>query len=231
MPPLKDVLAKVTDLPPALPVPAENKPPASQDSRVDSLLKSPYQRCPLPSSNNSADSLRQWGQGSDVPKFRTQTPPSNISGGSSGGSSVSLGSSSSSSTTTIIENNPAPAQSVGITTPSLAPSAIWKGIVQMAKGFQVLTVATSSFARVELYGTKSAQTLDQSRPVTMAPSNTTQGLIMDVVLLTSLRWQVLDCVGANGDNQQTPSIYITVTNVSTAAQPFTVTLTFVPLES
>lgn len=100
----------------------------------------------------------------------------------------------------------------------------------MSKGFMVLHVAASSFCRIELYGTKAAQTLDLSRPVTLAPSNTTSGLILDVALLTSLSWQVLDCVGANGDSPQSFTIYITVTNLSTAAQSFVVALQFVPQE-
>jgi hypothetical protein len=65
------------------PTPAPTMPPAPpSDPKLNSLLKNPYQRCPLPASNASADSLRQFGQGSDVPRFRTMTPPSTISGGS-----------------------------------------------------------------------------------------------------------------------------------------------------
>jgi hypothetical protein len=211
--------------------PAQKPPAAQQDSRLSSLLKSPYARCPLPPSNNSADSLRQWGQGTEVPKFRTQTPPTNMGGGggSSNASAVVISSSSSSVTpaTPVLP----PAQNVSVTTPSLAPSQTWVGTLQMAKGFLVLHLTGSSFCRVELYSTKIAQTLDITRPVSQAPVNTTPGLIMDVVLLTALSWQVLDCVGSNGDSPQSSTIYITVTNVSTAAQPFTVSLQFVPSES
>ena len=211
--------------------PEENKPPVAQDSRVNSLLKSPYQWCPLPPSNNSADSLRQWGQGSDVPRFRTQTPPPNVGGGS-GTTIVHVGQvvTGGSGTTPGTPSLPL-AQNVSVTTPVLAPSQTWTGTVQMAKSFTVLSVSGSSFCRIELYGTKIAQTLDLSRPVSQAPQNTTQGLIMDVVLLTALTWQVLDCVGANADSPQSSTIYITVTNVSTAAQAFTVSLQFVPSES
>jgi hypothetical protein len=41
----------------------------------------------------------------------------------------------------------------------------------------------------------------------------------------------LDCTGANMDNPQTGTIYCTVTNVSTASKAFTVTVTYVQLES
>jgi hypothetical protein len=211
---------------------AEQKPPAAlSDSRINSLLKSPYARCPLPPSNNSADSLRQWGQGSEVPKFRTQTPPTNSgNGGGSSTSSVVVVSSSSSSGTSVTPVLPS-AQNVSVTTSVLAPSQTWVGTLQMAKGFLVINLAGSSFCRVELYSSKTAQMLDIGRPVSQAPANTTSGLIMDVVLLTALSWQVLDCVGSNGDSPQSSTIYITVTNVSTAAQAFTVSLQFVPSEA
>jgi len=209
---------------------AEQKPPAAlSDSRVNSLLKSPYARCPLPPSNNSADSLRQWGQGSDVPKFRTQTPQANTNLGGGNATTVATGSSSSSSTTVVVTLPTA--QNASVTTPILSPGQIWTGTVQMAKAFNVLRVTASAFARIELYGTKIGQTLDLSRPVTQGPSNTTIGLIMDVALLTAKSWQVLDCVGANGDSTQSSTIYITVTNLSTGAGKITASISFVPEES
>lgn len=211
---------------------AAQKPPAAQiDARINSLLKSPYARCPLPPSNNSADSLRQWGQGSDVPMFRTQTPlTSSNSGGGSTTSTAVVESSSSSGGGTTPSTLPLP-QNASVTTPILAPSQTWTGTIQMAKAFLALRATGSSFCRIELYGTKIAQTLDLSRPVTQAPANTTQGIILDVALLTALSWQILDCVGSNGDGTQSATIYITVTNLSTAAQPFTVSLQFIPEES
>lgn len=209
----------------------DQKPPAAQsDSRLNSLLKSPYARCPLPASNNSADSLRQWGQGSEVPTFRTQTPQTNINGGS-GSTTENVGSSSSSSSSTTVVGTLPVAQNASITTPSLAPGQIWTGNLQMSKAFIMLNVAASAFCRVELYGTKIGQMLDLSRPVTQGPSNTTIGLIMDVALLTAKSWQVLDCVGANGDSTQNKTIYITVTNLSNGAGAIVVSLLFVPEES
>ena len=212
---------------------SENKPSAAPpDPKLNSLLKSPYQRCPLPPSNNSADSLRQWGQGSDVPRFRTQTPPSNVVG--SGGTVISTGvviGGGSSTTPTPASVTLPPAQNVSLTTPALSPSQTWIGSIQMAKAFMILNVTGSSFCRTELYSTANARALDLSRPVTQAPSNTTQGLILDVVLLTSLSWKVLDCVGSNGDSPQSATAYCTITNLSTAVQAFTVSIQFVPQES
>ena len=234
MPSLQDAIqASRANLTPVDSAAQENKP-VPPDQKLASLLQNPYRRCPLPASNNSADSLRQWGQGSDVPRFRTQTPPSNIGG--SGGTTVNKvgeviagGAGSSSSSTTI---SPAQtAQNVSITTPVLAPSQIWTGSLQMAKGFLLLYTSVSGFSRVELYDTAVAQTLDQFRPVTQAPSNTTQGLILDLVFLSGLSWAVLDCVGSNADSPQTQTIYIAVTNLSTAPQAVNVNLSYVPLES
>lgn len=209
---------------------AAQKPPAAlSDSRLNSLLKSPYARCPLPASNNSADSLRQWGQGTDVPTFRTQTPQTNGSQGSGSATVEKVGSSSSSSTT-VIGALPT-AQNASVITTALAPGQSWTGNVQMAKAFLLLNVAASAFCRVELYGTKIAQTLDFSRPVTQGPSNTTIGLILDVALLTAKSWQVLDCVGANGDTTPNSTIYVTITNLSQGAGVITASLVFVPEES
>jgi len=233
MPSLQEAIhADRSNLTPIDPAPRASSPP-SMEQQVRSLLKSPYQRCPLPPSNNSADSLRQSGQGTNVPMFRTQSPPSNLTTSTQGSatSKISSGvvSGSSSSTTTIV--NLTTAKNVNLQTPSLSPSQTWEGTIQMAKGFAVLAASANSFCRVELYGTALAQALDLSRPVTQAPSNTTQGLILDLAFLGALSWQVLDCVGANGDSPQGSVIYVTITNLSTAARAFSVSIQFVPNES
>jgi hypothetical protein len=232
MPSLAEAInADRSNLTPVGPMEQEQKP-APVDPRLASLLKNPTARCPLPSSNNSADSLRQWGQGTEVPKFRTQTPPSNIMG-SGGGTTVkatSVSSSSSSSSTTTVGVLPK-LTNVSVTTSVLAPSQTWTGSLQMAKAFIVVNVSGSAFCRVELYGTKIGQTLDLSRPVTQGPNSTTIGLIMDVALLTAKSWQVLDCVGSNGDSTQSSTIYITVTNLSTGSGKITVSIQYVPEES
>lgn len=209
---------------------AEQKPPAAlSDSRINSLLKSPYARCPLPPSNNSADSLRQWGQGTDVPVFRTSAPPTNANGGGGGTTIINqTGSSSSGGTTPATLPS---SQNASVTTPTLAPGQTWTGTLQMAKSFIVVQVTTSAFARVELYGTKIAQTLDLSRPVTQGPPNTTRGLILDVALLTAKTWQVLDCVGSNDDSTRSATIYVTITNLSTGSGKITASLLFIPEES
>ena len=209
--------------------PAQKPPAAQQDSRLNSLLKSPYARCPLPPSNNSADSLRQWGQGTDVPVFRTSAPPTNANGGGGGTTIINqTGSSSSGGTTPATLPS---SQNASVTTPTLAPGQTWTGNLQMAKSFILIQVTGSAFCRVELYGTKIAQTLDLSRPVTQGPSNTTSGIILDVALLTAKTWQVLDCVGSNDDSTRSATIYVTITNLSTGSGKITASLLFVPEES
>ena len=211
---------------------SEQKPPAAQsDSRLNSLLKSPYARCPLPASNNSADSLRQWGQGTEVPAFRTSAPPANSSNGGGGTTIVNATASSSSSGGTTPATLPS-SQNASVTTPVLSPGQIWTGTVQMSKSFVLIQVTGSSFCRIELYGTKLAQTLDLGRPVTQGPSNTTSGIILDVALLTAKTWQVLDCVGSNDDSSaRSATIYVTITNLSTGSGKITASLLFVPEES
>lgn len=210
--------------------PEENKPPAAQDSRVTSLLQSAYARCPLPPSNNSADSLRQWGQGSDVPRFRTQTPPTNVGGGSSTtvikvGQVISGGSGGGSTTTLPTVQN------ASISTPPLAPGQTWQGTIQLAKAFIMQAVSVNMQARVELYGTKIGQMLDLSRPITTPPANTTQSIIMDVVLQSALNWKVLDCVGSNSDATPSSTVYVTITNLSSTVGAITASMQFVPSES
>jgi hypothetical protein len=207
--------------------PNTDKAPTPNPTEASQLVQNPFQTCPLPQINASADNIRGFNIGGKVPQFRVLPPPPLEATSTSSVSTTSLTSSSSSSSTT---KSPT-LSNASVTTTVLVPSGIWTGLVTMAKGFQVQNVTANSFCRVELYGSKLAQTLDQSRPVSQAPINTTQGLIMDVVLLTSLNWKVLDCVGANQDNPQTSLVYVTITNLSTAAKAFTVGLTFVQLES
>jgi len=235
MPSVEDAIkADRSNLTPIESKPEAQKPPA-RDNRVDSLLKSPYARCPLPPSNNSADSLRQWGQGSEVPKFRTQTPPSNVTGGGGGTTVVHVGTVNAGGSgggggtpsTPILPT----AQSVSTTTPPLAPGQTWQGTLQIAKAFIMQSVAVNLQARVELYGTKAGQTLDLSRPITTPPPSTTQSIIMDVALQSALIWKVLDCVGSNSDSTQSSTIYITVTNLSGTVGAITVSMQFVPEQS
>ena len=230
MPTLAEAISKSRDG--LVPIPPNtDKAPTPNPGEASQLVQNPFQICPLPALNASADNIRGFNIGAKVPQFRVLPPPpveTSIVTKSSTGSTSSTSSSSSggggTSTSPTISN-------ASLTTNVLAPSGIWKGTIQMAKGFQLQSVNANSYCRVELYGSKNAQTLDQSRPVSQAPLNTTQGIIMDVVLLSSLSWKVLDCTGANMDNPQTTTVYATITNLSTASKAFTVSLSYVQLEA
>src|SRR5262249_38285021 len=107
------------------------------------------------------------------------------------------------------------------------------GVFTMAKAFVVLTVAVSAAARVRLYSTALAQTLDLSRPATQGPGfGTEQGIIGDISLDTApVVWQAVNMVGANGDSPQTTSIYLTCDNIGNSSGSITVSVTFVPVQS
>ncbi len=230
MPTMKEAISRSREGLVPLPHPESTDSKGTVNSSESAqLLQNPFQTCPLPQLNTASDNLRGFNIGGKVPQFRVLPPPpveatSKTTTITAVSATASTSSSGGSTTSPTISN-------ASVSTTVLAPSGIWTGTVQMSKGFQIQSVNANSFARVELYGSKQAQTLDQSRPVSQAPMNTTQGLIMDVVLLSSLSWKVLDCVGYNMDNPAANTIYVSVTNVSTASKAFTVTITYVQLES
>ena len=229
MPSMKEAIDRSRDG--LVPIPPNtDKAPTPNPGEASQLVQNPFQICPLPAVNATPDNIRGFNIGGKVPQFRVLPPPPVETSTVSTTSTTSTGSPGSSSSSTTISVPPT-ISNASLTTTVLAPSGIWKGTVQMAKGFQLQSVNANSYCRIELYGSKNAQTLDQTRPVSQAPGNTTQGIILDVVLLTSLNWKVLDCVGANMDNPQTSTVYVTITNLSTASKAFTVSLSYVQLES
>lgn len=192
-------------------------------------------RCPLPPIFQATpDSLRQFYQ-SSVPQFRLLSPVTQTigSGGGSGGTAVV--------TTAVIQgggSNPPPpailAQQAVITTPILGPGANFQtAVTKMSRSFQLLNVTSSVAARVEIYGTASAQLADISRGLDQPPpAGSTQGLITDVALDTSpFSWNFQNRIGANGDVPQNPEAFFTITNLSGAAVSVTVTVQFVTLEA
>jgi hypothetical protein len=229
MPSMKEAIERSRDG--LVPIPPNtDKAPTPNPGEASQLVQNPYQISPLPAINATPDSIRGFNIGGKVPQFRVLPPPPVETSTVSTTSTTSTGSPGSSVSSTTISVPPT-ISNASLTTTVLAPSGIWKGTVQMAKGFQLQSVNANSYCRIELYGSKQAQTLDQTRPVSQSPANTTQGIILDVVLLTSLNWKVLDCVGANMDNPQTTTVYATITNLSTASKAFTVSLSYVQLES
>lgn len=234
MPPLSDMLgglpAGYTPVqPPVLSAPTQPPqfPPAPH----------PYLRCPLPPVSVTPDSLRQFYKGGEVPQARILTP-SPLAGGSGGGSTttttVVTGGSSSVSTA-------APsAQSTSIITPVLNPNNQYNAIVNIAKAFTVLRVSVNSAARVELYSTKAAQSVDGPRAASFRsvnnppPAEIQNQVICDLYLDTidKFSWvPAWSITGVNGDSPQTTSIYATVTNIGTGSNPIAVTIAYVPIET
>lgn len=193
---------------------------------------SPFMRCPLPPIwQASPDSLRQFYTNGVVPQNRIFNPSVNAgnTGGSTSGESSSVSGSSSSTTVTA----KIAAVQASITTPLLLPNTKFVKSLSLSKSFQLLTVTASGAARVQLYGTATAQSADVSRAVDVPPpAGTMQNIIADVVLDTApFAWAFQDRMGANNDTPQTSTAYITVTNLGSAATTITVTLVYVPLEN
>ena len=212
-----------------LPVqPEESHPEDRQVPARDSKLRfsAPY----LPGTFPSSDTLTGFHLGGKIPQWRIPVPSGPTAGGAGSSTSTTVVSSSSSSTTT---NNPPKAQTASITTPVINPGSTYTGVVTMAKAFVVLQVTVNVAARVRLYSTATAQTIDMFRPITQGPGyGTEQGIIGDVVLDTApVVWQAVDMVGANGDSPQSTTVYITVDNISQASEAVTISIVYVPIQS
>jgi hypothetical protein len=104
----------------------------------------------------------------------------------------------------------------------------------MAKSFILLNVTTSNIqARVELYGTSTAQIADSGRSYLTFPSaSAADNIISDVTLAASNQYSqaTVNTTGFNGDSPQSSTIYVTVTNLDAVSAPITVTFTYVPME-
>jgi hypothetical protein len=193
-------------------------------------------RCPLPPIFQATpDSLNQYYLNSKVPQTRFLSPLNNVSnnsGGSTGGNSAVIFSGNGGG---VIPPPVQPtAQQAVITTNVMGPGQQFVTSFQnIGQSFQLLSVASSVAARFQMYGTASAQMSDLSRALDQPPpAGTAQGIITDVALDASpFTWSFQNRIGANGDNPQNPTGYVTITNISEAAVPITVTLQYVPIES
>lgn len=208
-------------------------PPASEsEERLeptrDATLRfsAPY----LPGTFPSSDTLRGYHIGAIIPQWRIPVPAQASAQGASTSTASTTVISSSSSTTT---NNPAKSQTASVMTTVLNPGDHFTGVLTMAKAFVVLQATVSSAARVRLYATNLSQTLDLSRPITQGPGyGTEQGIIGDMVLdTTPVVWQAVNMVGANGDNPQSTTVYVTVDNLAAATEAISVSIVYVPIQS
>lgn len=193
-------------------------------------------RCPLPPIfQASPDSLRQFYQGGKVPQTRLLSPVTQgISGGGGGGGNAVV-------TTAVIQgsgSNPPPTPVVQkqavITTTVLGPGQQFiTTLTSISRSFQLLNVTSSVAARIEIYGTAASQLADSSRPLdTAPPAGTAQGIITDVAIDSApFIWDYQNRIGANGEIPQQPQAYVTITNISGAAVPVTITIQYVPIEA
>lgn len=191
-----------------------------------------FLRSPLPPiSTVSPDSLRQFYLGGQVPQMRLLTPPSNNGAGGTviENNNISVSSSSGGGSTTFSN----PAESVSVTTNVLAPGAQFISSIQMAKAFQLLSIAINSPARIQLYGTSTAQTTDLGRGINSpVAAGIGQNIITDLVLDTipySWGWQ--NRTGSNSDPVQSATIYITITNLDALSDAITVTVQYVKTQT
>jgi hypothetical protein len=182
----------------------------------------------IPGSFPSSDTLIGYHLGGMIPQWRIPTVPTQSSSGSSTSTAATVFSSSSTNT-----NNPPTAQTASIQTSVISPAAQFTGVVTMAKAFIVLSISVNAAARVRLYSTAAAQTLDRSRPQTQGPGfGTEQGIIGDVVLTSAPTvWYAENMTGTNGDSPQSTAAYLTVDNLTASSMAVNVSIVYVPLQS
>jgi hypothetical protein len=231
MPSLKDLLAvkslpgyeQQTQTPPTPPVVQPGGPGSN-----------PFRRCPLPPFNAGPDTLRQFEENGKIPARRVIPLPAQVAGTGASVTNVTnvtttaSGSSSSSSTT-----SPTSA-SVAITVPAMVPGQVYTTSVQIAKGFQLLSLTASNAVEVRLYGTSLSQTIDIARATDTAPAfEVTMNMMTDVVFDTSpYLWSWQNRIVANADDPQTKFVYVTVINYGTSGiSGTTVTINYVPTQS
>jgi hypothetical protein len=191
--------------------------------------RSSMMRCPLPLlSSATPDALRSFYINGQVPQVRllAQQPVTLGSSASSSTTLVSSSSSSSSSTTATLA-----VATATTTTPTIGPNVKYTGVITLSKALQLLSVAVNSPARIQLYGTSTAQSSDLSRGLDAAPAaGTIQNIICDVVLDTAqYKWTFQDRIASNGDSPQSAAIYVTITNLDATSDAITMTMNYVPI--
>lgn len=179
---------------------------------------------------SSPDQLRGFHLGGMIPQYRTILPAQNNNSGTSSGTATSVVTSGGSSGGT---SNPPKAQTASITTSVLSPGGQFTGSLSMAKSYIVLFVSVNTAARVRLYSTAAAQTVDLSRPITSgAGFGTEQGIVGDMVLDTApVVWEAQNMTGVNGDSPQGATAYLTCDNLSSSSTAINVSVVYVPLQS
>lgn len=217
-------------------IPVESPITNVQRPNLDESLQpryNPMLRCPIPPVSFNPDTSRAFYMGDKVPQFRILTPNSQTSQSNSGTTINNVNVTSSgtggggSTTATLAVKN------ASITTPVLLPGEPFQTSLELGKAFQLLMLTTNFGARVEVYGTESAQSNDLGRALDVTPlPGTTQDLITDIVLDSfPLAWTWQNRIGANGNSPQSTLAYITITNEDASAQSITASFSYIPLVS
>jgi len=239
MPSIADAIVSKLDLTGYQPAPPSNPaPPAATGQQTGGLEpgRNTMIRCPLPPLwQASPDSLRQFYIQGQVPQRRLLTPVSLTPVGSSSSTTSSI------TNTTVIPSPGGGSSSGGsiaasqivVKTPVIFPGNKFVGSASLPKSFQLLSIAVGSPCRVQLYGTALAQSQDLSRALDTPPgAGTAQNIICDVALDTApYQWSFQNRIGANADNPQSATIFVTITNLDATSDAITLTIQYVPLES
>lgn len=195
----------------------------------------PFLRCPLPPVPGDPDTLRQYYRGGLVPQDRIMTslPLSQSPTGGGSKSTAVVSSSSSSSTTTTTTTTIGTVKTASATTPTLAVAQTYTMTIGTSTVFVPLVVTVTGPARVELYGTLSAQMADLFRANTTSPGpGTEQCLLLDVSIDTSpYTWVVTPTLPASNNDAPTQSLsYISITNIAGLTQSITVSIQYLILK-
>lgn len=215
--------------------PSSPMPPANQPWQPAYNVN---QRCPVPPSNFTPDTAQQFYRGNTLPQFRAFAPsPLNSGAGSTtggGGGTTTVIESSSSSVTNNYPTVQLSVKSASLTTPVLSQGQAYAGLTAVAASYILVGVSASSAARIRVYATATAQTLDISRTSAQAPAyGVTQGLIAGVSLNTSpFLWLFTPVpTGNNGDVPSTKNAYVTINNNAAMSLAITVSFQYIPLVS
>lgn len=203
----------------------------------EGLGMNPYLRCPLPPFSTTSDTLRQWNFTGKTPVMRVIPLPTQQ--GAGGGASTNVTNVTETGSAASGGTSPTPTALLPLTAvfnfPALSPQQTFTGVVKLQESFQLIQLRATQPVEVRTYSTALGQIIDITR-LTDAPIpfSTIEGLITDVVLdVTPLLWEWQNRIGANGDDPQSTSVYITVVNPSatTGVVGGTVLILYLPLET
>ena len=122
-------------------------------------------------------------------------------------------------------------QVASVTTPSLAPDAVWNGTITLAKAYRLYAVQADGDCRLIIYTDTGSRTADASRALGVLPAPGA-GVVMEFWFgpgpMSATLSPVVD--GFSAAIPATSSIPITVTNLSTSSAALTINLVYLVVE-